>query len=539
MREWQAESIRKLVVESNVSLVLMIIEESKKYRTSKGLYAFSNLKLPFIICRSMRRIYLSSLLKTFSVSCQNLLKTEILDEQGKLEIDILKKYDIDFFLNFGSDSLGHDSARAANNGTLLFFFGDETQGRSEPLCFWEIYAGEPIIGASLLLSHGDINRETVLQKGFFRILNHNLAASRDHVLMSAAEWPARLCRKIQSGSTAWNASPCEIISSSRKPKPSLVGRTLFFFKLLKNLSLRFRREFIEEKWSFGILDKPVYSLLEDTSLKGIRWYPNRSRWHSFADPFCFRQGPLTHIFVEQYDYRTGRGCIAVINHSSNRYFGEPKVVIEMPFHMSYPYLLEYDSKIYCVPEISQSRQVCLFRAESFPDHWVKHKVLIHDFAAEDSTIFFHNRRWYLLCCNLEDQDQTKLYGWTAQDLFGPWQPHPLNPLKCDPRSSRPAGPPFEHNGSLFRPTQDCSDTYGGAVTITQIKVLSPKEFKEEMIARIEPDPNGPYPDGLHTICAAGDITIIDGKRHFCTAITIATSITRRLHIKGLLSLIKP
>jgi hypothetical protein len=34
------------------------------------------------------------------------------------------------------------------------------------------------------------------------------------------------------------------------------------------------------------------------------------------------------------------------------------------------------------------------------------------------------------------------------------------------------------------------------------------------VTRIAPDPNGPYPDGLHTLCGAGAVTIIDGKRHF-------------------------
>ena len=29
---------------------------------------------------------------------------------------------------------------------------------------------------------------------------------------------------------------------------------------------------------------------------------------------------------------------------------------------------------------------------------------------------------------------------------------------------------------------------------------------------VEPDKNGPYPDGLHTLSAFGDMTLVDGKR---------------------------
>jgi hypothetical protein len=29
---------------------------------------------------------------------------------------------------------------------------------------------------------------------------------------------------------------------------------------------------------------------------------------------------------------------------------------------------------------------------------------------------------------------------------------------------------------------------------------------------VEPDKNGPYPDGLHTLSAFGEMTLVDGKR---------------------------
>ena len=80
------------------------------------------------------------------------------------------------------------------------------------------------------------------------------------------------------------------------------------------------------------------------------------------------------------------------------------------------------------------------------------------------------------------------------------------------RSSRPAGTPFRIEGALYRPAQDCSRTYGGAVAINRVDELSPTGFEERLVTRLCPDPAGPYPTGLHTICAAGDQTIIDGKR---------------------------
>src|SRR6185369_10054576 len=97
-------------------------------------------------------------------------------------------------------------------------------------------------------------------------------------------------------------------------------------------------------------------------------------------------------------------------------------------------------------------------------------------------------------------------------LAGPWRPHRRSPVKFDVRSARPAGTPFEHGGQIFRPSQDCSETYGGAIRINRILRLTAEEFDEETVAVLRPDANGPYPAGLHTLSAFDEWTLIDGKR---------------------------
>src|SRR5439155_12990002 len=85
--------------------------------------------------------------------------------------------------------------------------------------------------------------------------------------------------------------------------------------------------------------------------------------------------------------------------------------------------------------------------------------------------------------------------------------------KCDITSARPAGVPFWVAGSLIRPAQDCSRSYGGAITLNKIHELTPTRFREETVASIVPDPRGPYPDGIHTLSFVGDSMLIDSKRH--------------------------
>ncbi len=101
-----------------------------------------------------------------------------------------------------------------------------------------------------------------------------------------------------------------------------------------------------------------------------------------------------------------------------------------------------------------------------------------------------------------------------------------NPVKSDVRSARPGGTPFYHEGALYRPAQDCSKTGGGKTVINRIKRLSPSSFDEEAVAVVEPDPTGPYPEGLHTISKVGDFTLVDGKRFEFSAFGLLNNIVK-------------
>ncbi len=49
--------------------------------------------------------------------------------------------------------------------------------------------------------------------------------------------------------------------------------------------------------------------------------------------------------------------------------------------------------------------------------------------------------------------------------------------------------------------------------INRVLRLTPTEFKEEPAAAVEPFSVSPFPDGIHTLSAVGEITLIDSKRH--------------------------
>jgi hypothetical protein len=150
-----------------------------------------------------------------------------------------------------------------------------------------------------------------------------------------------------------------------------------------------------------------------------------------------------------------------------------------------------------------------------PHRWELFHTLLEDFSAADSTLLRHDNKWWLFCTSSESfrrGHNSHLYIWYADELYGTWKPHPRNPVKIDIRSSRPAGQFFTHGGNVYRPAQDCSRTYGGALRINRIDKLSESEFEERTVGTITP-PRKSYNKGIHTISLAGDYCIVDAKRY--------------------------
>lgn len=274
---------------------------------------------------------------------------------------------------------------------------------------------------------------------------------------------------------------------------------------------RGRELFRRDVWSIGIVDQSISSFLRPHFRPRVAWLPIAvERDKFFADPFGLKRGETLYVLCEEFDYGTSKGKIVCIEITEGLASG-PRTVIEPPFHVSYPYVFEYGSDVYCVPETRQAGEITLYRAELFPYKWREVATLVSNFSGVDPTVFQYQDRWWLTCAD-GTGSMLRLLVWHSSNPLGPWHPHAQNPVKSETRSSRPAGTPFMHDGHLYRPAQDCSKTYGGRVVLNRVVTLTPTEFEEEGAAFVDPFSNAPFPDGLHTLSAVGDITLIDSKR---------------------------
>lgn len=215
-------------------------------------------------------------------------------------------------------------------------------------------------------------------------------------------------------------------------------------------------------------------------------YPPESVF--WADPFVWRRDGRYYLFFEEFPYATGRGHISVLMLDEQaRPVGEAVPVLQQPFHLSYPYLFEYDGELYMLPEQKESRRVDAYRCVEFPFRWERAKTLMTGVRLVDANVFEHAGRWWMLCSvKLKWKGlryDESLFAYSAEHpLSDRWIPHPANPLLRDFSRSRPGGRVLqEATGRWLRPSQDCTGRYGAGLNVSEIQTLTATEYRETLV----------------------------------------------------------
>jgi hypothetical protein len=233
-----------------------------------------------------------------------------------------------------------------------------------------------------------------------------------------------------------------------------------------------------------------------------------------ADPFMVNCEGIWHMFFEVMNAETQRGAIGLATSNEGFKWTYQQIVLDEPFHLSYPHVFEWQGGYYMIPETLGAGAVCLYKAAGFPFRWACVARLIEGRFA-DPSIFCCNGLWWLFACSTPYQHDTlRLY--FAAELTGPWSEHPKSPIiRADKCRARPAGRILEFNNRMFRFAQDCGRQYGNSVRAFEISQLTPNAYVE---AEIDSSPiltasgNGWNASGMHHIDAH---KLSDGKWLAC------------------------
>jgi hypothetical protein len=428
---------------------------------------------------------------------------------------ILRDLQLDFILLFAQPSRVPEITQAAKFGAWYFAHGDITRFLSSAPAFWEVYCNHPVTVATLLKADSNGAAGIVLKTGVLPTIPESFAENAETLFSELPAWPVHVCRDITAGTATYFNGEVVPLPASRYGMPHrLQFLALRAVERMNRIARYTRIKLLHIDWNvFRLTGSPGDFIGKEARAEVTRICTSQSGTY-LADPCVLQRNGKTYVFCEEYRHESLRGVIVALETSAEQ-LSHPRVIIEHPYHASYPQILQHAGEVYCVAETASTGSIGLYRAIEFPYHWEYVRALISGFRAIDSTFLRYKGKWWLFCTSGDGPrrgDHSHLHIWYAYDLLGEWQPHPKNPVKIDVRSSRPGGQFFTQDGRLYRPAQDCSGTYGTAIQINRVDVLTEDDFAETVVGTIRPPANG-YSKGIHTISAAGAWCIVDAKRY--------------------------
>lgn len=395
----------------------------------------------------------------------------------------------------------------ARHGVWRFCFGD-AHGTCEALAgVREVVTANPVMSSGIRIHRAGMP-DRIACASWSRTSVFSISRSRDALFSKTGQFLARALRDLHARGAEWLEQCTEPASAAAAGAFPGTGGLL---RDITKLSARVARRAAEkaltvEEWSiaFRFSDEESWN----GSLDGFHRLdpPKGGFW---ADPFPIQVGGRNYIFFEELPPGSDRAHISMVEVDREGRASKPVKVLERPYHLSYPFLIEEEGQLYMIPETASNETVEIYRCVEFPAKWKLERVLMNGVACADATVHREHGKWWMFAnaarAGADINDELHLF--SADKLLGDWQPHRRNPVKSDVRSARPAGRLFRRGNRLYRPGQIGAPLYGSGIALHQVTRLTQDEYVEQEDARIVPE--NPADLGIHTINRAGDLSVTD------------------------------
>ncbi|HEY4192240.1 MAG TPA: hypothetical protein VGM46_06305 [Mesorhizobium sp.] len=337
----------------------------------------------------------------------------------------------------------------------------------------------------------------------------SVALGADDVLARAITLAASLVTSFGAGLSTTGATPARRANTATDGLRFAASYVCHALPRLGREALR-RARFRNAHWRVGyrFIDGPG---IAETGCIGNGWrqLPDEGD-HFYADPFPFEWQGRSFIFVEDYPHVTKKAVISVVEFNEDGSPKPPKLVLEEPFHLSYPQVFAWNGQVWMLPEGSAGGRLTLYRAMEFPHRWAAATTLLEG-EVSDATLLEHGGRWWLFATvrdGFGSTSDTMAVFW-APSPDGPWTPHARNPILIDRRAARPGGAFIRAGGKLLLPVQDGTRGYGGGLGLSEVLQLDTEQVRLSPPVAVREAGDWPYPQ-IHTLNRAGRLEVIDG-----------------------------
>jgi hypothetical protein len=533
LRAWQADVVRQVLEVPGVVIPLLVVEPPSPRRMAdrlpdeRWLWRLYNNRWVAPRSRALRPVDLTDeLAGAEQLVCRTERRGRWSEHFTDDDLARIGDQRPDVLLRFAYGIIRGAILDLPRYGVWSFHHGDVDRYRGGPPAFWEVVRGDDVSGAILQRLTERLDGGVVLRRGWFATVGHSYVRNADRVRLGGTAWPAQVCRDVLAGRTEQLEAPPTTSAAPIDHDPTN-GQLVRCGARLARTWVRHQVDAISraDRWRVGIVDAPIEEVAAGRAPVEPRWLDlDLPRDEYVADPFP-APGRDDAVLAEHFSYRTGTGRLVRID--LGRTTRMTTLSVPFPEHASYPFVVVGADPPTCVPQITRAGGVHAFELLADGSELGSERTVIAGVEARDPTIVHRDGRWWCFFTDGRHGAMSHLHVWWAESLTGPWSPHEGNPVKIDVRSARPAGTPFVVDGVLHRPAQDCSRTYGGAIVINRVDLLSTTEFSEVPVATIRPTGTWRDAAGCHTLSAWGARTLIDAHWRVASAPALVAELRGR------------
>jgi hypothetical protein len=495
---WQQNVLTRLLALENITLSFVLSSHSKATKPPLALRFIHHIERYLYNCQPNFFIENAVDTRLNDAKQHSLSDSKAMDLSG-----------IDFAINFSEETLPDTLLKQPKLGVWSIFIGHNEKVISQLTALNDFISENDVVTIGLQLETLHHAANITLYKSQASIDMASLCRTAEQCLHKSSHFIPYYLEQLQHAKSVTLLEFAQ--KEALKNKISISESAHLIWQSIKRVGKKMDHKYrAKEQWALIYANNTSAHQpnLNVSSFKTLT--PPQDRF--WADPFIVTRNDKHYIFFEELLFERGEGHLCCMELYADGSHSQPIKILETPYHLSYPFIFQYQGDDYMVPESGEQQCVQLYKCTDFPYKWQFEKNLLNTVQAYDSTLFKHNSLWWLFTCIADDKNSSSTEDlhlfYAKTPISDHWHPHPLNPVVSNASTARPAGNIFVYDDKIYRPSQNCARSYGAGLNLCEITQLTKTTYSEKVVSEILPDWDKRL-KGLHTFNFNKNISVSD------------------------------